>query len=138
MTTTSDQPRQPEPTDRRRLSFGVGWTLLVLALCLFVPAGTWAWARGWLFLAVVVAIGVGISLYLRRVNPDVVAARVNRHEGTKRWDRRLVWLFILVMASIHPVAALDDRRFRSAGSGISWCSPDLRASPGSGGEQALS
>ena len=28
-----------------------------------------------------------IGLYLRRVNPEVIAARVNRHEGTKGWDR---------------------------------------------------
>ena len=25
----------------------------------------------------------------RRVNPEVIAARINRHEGTKRWDRLL-------------------------------------------------
>ena len=60
-------------------------TLLIFALCLFLPAGTWTWARGWLFFAVVVATGVVISLYLRRVNPEVIAARVNRHEGTKGW-----------------------------------------------------
>jgi protein-S-isoprenylcysteine O-methyltransferase Ste14 len=86
--------------------------VLIFALCLFVPAGTWAWIRGWLFLVVVVAASVVITLYLRRVNPDVVAARVNRHEGTKRWDLILGMIFLLpTMLAIPIVAALDDGRF---------------------------
>ena len=111
MATDSVPPRQPETADRRRLLVGVGWTLLVLALCLFLPAGTWAWLRGWLFLGVIIAAGVVITLYLRRVNPEVIAARVNRHEGTKGWDRWVLGLFLPAMASILPVAALDDGRF---------------------------
>ena len=55
MTTTSERPRQPESTDRRRLISGTVLTLLAFVLCLFLPAGTWAWTRGWLFFAVVVA-----------------------------------------------------------------------------------
>jgi hypothetical protein len=49
MVTNSDQPRQPERTDRRRLVLSVGWSLLIFVLCLFLPAGTLAWSRGWLF-----------------------------------------------------------------------------------------
>ena len=52
-----------------------------------------------------------ITLYLRRVNPDVIAARVNRHEGTKGWDRLLLGILIPAMVSILPVAALDDSRY---------------------------
>ena len=111
MATTRDQPGRPETADRRRLLVGVGWTLLILVLCLFLPAGTWAWQRGWSFLGVVVAAGVVITLYLRRVNPEVIAARVNRHEGTKGWDRWVLGLFLPAMISILPVAALDDGRF---------------------------
>jgi protein-S-isoprenylcysteine O-methyltransferase Ste14 len=112
MATSEAQPRQPERTDRRRLITGIVWTLLILVLCLFLPAGTWAWTRGWLFFVAVVATSVVITLYLRRVNPEVIAARVNRHEGTKRWDRWLLGLFLPAMVSILPVAALDDGRFR--------------------------
>ncbi len=67
----------------------LGLAFLLTPLCLFLPAGTWAWARGWLFLFVlVVALIVG-TLYLRRVNPEVIAARINRHAGTRRRDRNL-------------------------------------------------
>jgi protein-S-isoprenylcysteine O-methyltransferase Ste14 len=111
MTTDSDQPARRDVTDRRRLIHGTFWSLLVFALCLFLPAGTWAWWRGWLFVFVVVAASILITLYLRRVNPDVIAARVNRHEGTKRWDRVLLGMFIPTIVAILPVAALDDGRF---------------------------
>jgi protein-S-isoprenylcysteine O-methyltransferase Ste14 len=109
MVTISDHP--PEPIDRRRLITSSVSSLLIFILCLFIPAGTWAWYRGWFFFVVLVAASVVITLYLRRVNPDVVAARVNRYKGTKGWDRWVVGLLIPVMASILPLAALDDRRY---------------------------
>jgi protein-S-isoprenylcysteine O-methyltransferase Ste14 len=111
MATNSDQPGTPEPTDRRRLVLSVGWSLLIFVLCLFLPAGTLAWSRGWLFFVVTVAASILITVYLQRVNPDVVAARVNRHEGTKGWDRVLLRLFLPALVSILPVAALDDGRY---------------------------
>jgi protein-S-isoprenylcysteine O-methyltransferase Ste14 len=111
MVTNGDQPRQPELTDQRRLFLGVGRTLLIFVPCLFPPAGTWAWFRGWLFFFVIVVTSILITLYLRRVNPDVIAARVNRHGGTKGWDRILLGIFIPMMVMTVPVAALDDGRF---------------------------
>jgi protein-S-isoprenylcysteine O-methyltransferase Ste14 len=106
-----DRGRQAESVDRRRLLLSVGWSLLALALCLFLPAGTLTWSRGWLFLGVLVASSVVVTLYLRRVNPEVIAARVNRHEGTKRWDWILLGLFFPTLVAILVVAALDDGRF---------------------------
>jgi protein-S-isoprenylcysteine O-methyltransferase Ste14 len=111
MMTVSDQPHQPEPTDRRRLITSTCWTLVIFVLCLFLPAGSWTWARGWLFFAAVVASLVVVSLYLRRANPDVIAARTNRHEGTKGWDRWVLGVLLPLMVSILPVSSLDDRRF---------------------------
>lgn len=111
MVTASDQPRQPERIDRRRLILSVGSSLLIFVLFLFVPAGTLAWWRGWLFLVVTVSASILMTLYLRRVNPDIVAARVNRHEGTKGWDRVLLGLFFPAFVSILPLAALDDGRY---------------------------
>ena len=81
-----NQPIVGRPQHRRRLIISTTLSLLVLVLCLFLPAGTWAWSRGWLFLVVLVVASILVTLYLRRVNPDVIAGRVNRHEGPRRWD----------------------------------------------------
>jgi protein-S-isoprenylcysteine O-methyltransferase Ste14 len=100
-----------ENQGRRAEIRGTG-AIAPLAVCLFLPAWTWAWARGWLFFAVVVAVSVVITIYLRRVNPEVIAARVNRHKGTKRWDLILgLFFFLPTMLAIPIVAALDDGRF---------------------------
>ena len=48
-----DQPH--EPIDRRRLVISTTASMLILVLCLFLPAGTWAWTKGWLFLGVLLA-----------------------------------------------------------------------------------
>jgi protein-S-isoprenylcysteine O-methyltransferase Ste14 len=86
--------------------------MLILVLCLFVPAGTWAWFRGWLFLVVAVGASVVSTLYLRRVNPDVIAGRVNRHERPRRWDLLLMLLVASpAMLAIPIVSALDDGRY---------------------------
>ena len=52
-----------------------------------------------------------VTLYLRRVNPEVIAARINRHKGTKRWDRILVAIMLPTLLAIPILAALDDGRF---------------------------
>jgi protein-S-isoprenylcysteine O-methyltransferase Ste14 len=106
MEASGDQ--SPEPIDLRRLISKSVWTLPIFVLSLFLPAGTWRWARGWLFFVVVLAVYYPSIRYLMRVNPEVIAARINRHEGTKGWDRILVGLMIPMMISIYVVAALDD------------------------------
>ncbi len=111
MTASSDQPRHPEPIDRRRLITSTVSSLLIFILCLFLPAGTWAWFRGWLFLVVLVAASVPVTLYLRRVNPDVIAGRVNRHERPRRWDLILGLMILVSMLAVLIVAALDDGRY---------------------------
>ncbi|OJW17799.1 MAG: hypothetical protein BGO49_30295 [Planctomycetales bacterium 71-10] len=104
-------PTPRETVDRRRLVVSSAATLAIMVLALFVPAGTWAWPRGWLFLGVMLASTVAAGLYLRKANPDVIAARTNRHEGTKRWDLWMVSALLALMTAILPVAALDDARF---------------------------
>jgi protein-S-isoprenylcysteine O-methyltransferase Ste14 len=118
MTIEGDRGRQSERLDRRRLLLNLMGMTLVLALFLFLPARTWDWARGWLFVAVFLAASTLATAYVWRVNPDLVAARVNAHQGTKRWDRVWIRVFIPAFLAILLVAALDDGRFHW--SPMSW------------------
>ncbi len=57
-------------------------------------------------------MSIVVTLYLRRVNPDVIAGRVNRHERPRRWDLLLGLLVALpTMVAIPIVAALDNGRY---------------------------
>ena len=111
MATIDDSSRHPEPVDRRRLLMGIVRLLLYFALAFFLPAGTWMWWRGWLFIVVTIVSLIAASLYLSGVNPNIVAARVNRREGSKPWDQILVPILIGIIMIIPIVAALDDGRF---------------------------
>ena len=84
---------KPERIDRRRLILSLLATPLFFVLCMFLPAGTWAWTKGWLFIVVFVALAVLASLFMRKVNPDLLAARINAHQGTKPWDKVLLGIF---------------------------------------------
>jgi len=111
MATDGDNLRQREQIDRRRLFMNLGGVLLFFVLGLFLPAGTWLWTKGWLFILLFVLASILAMSYLRRVNPEVIAARINRHEGTKRWDRILLAIFFPTALVIPILAALDDGRF---------------------------
>jgi protein-S-isoprenylcysteine O-methyltransferase Ste14 len=111
MTSANDPLQQPQGINRRRLVLNLLGMPLFFALFMFLPAGTWAWAKGWLFILVFLTLAVLASLYIWRVNPELLAARVNPHQGTKRWDKVLIGFLFLTMLAIFPVAALDDGRF---------------------------
>jgi protein-S-isoprenylcysteine O-methyltransferase Ste14 len=111
MTSGDDHEQALQRLDRRRLTLHLVAFPFVLALFLFLPAGTWAWPRGWLFVLVFLLAMTLTALYLWRVNPEIFAARSRIHEGTKRWDRLLLAVLFPAMAAIVLVAALDDGRF---------------------------
>jgi protein-S-isoprenylcysteine O-methyltransferase Ste14 len=112
MAAIDNQEHEPEKFDIRRLVLFLLVMPLFLAVFMFLPAGTWMWERGWLFILVFLVSAVVASLYIWRVNPDLLAARINRHQGTERWDKILVGFFVVTWLAILPIAALDDGRFQ--------------------------
>jgi len=87
MTPDTQPNQQREKINLRWLVLYLLAPPLFLAVFSLLPAGTWWWARGGLFIGVFVATATLAAGYLWRVNPDVVAARINPHRGTERWDK---------------------------------------------------
>jgi protein-S-isoprenylcysteine O-methyltransferase Ste14 len=98
--------------DRRRLTAQLVAFPIVMALLLFLPAGTWRWVRGWLFFLVFLLVMALAALYLWWVNPEIFVARSRIHEGTKRWDRILMGILGALLVASLPVVGLDAGRFR--------------------------
>ena len=108
----SSNSSEPDPAQWRSIAARAIPVPLVLALLLFLPAGDIAWTGGWVFLLVFVALSVAAVLCLRRVNPEIFAARSRMiRAGTKHWDRILLGFLIPSIVAIVPVAALDAGRF---------------------------
>ncbi len=59
----------------------------------------------------IVVASIPGTLYLRRVIPEVIAARINPYQGTKRWDRILLAIFRPIVLTISVMAALAAGRF---------------------------
>lgn len=101
----------PEAIDRRRLILNLAAMPPFFAVFMFLPAGTWRWPKGWLLILAIVVSGSFASLYIWRVNPELMAARINPHQGTKHWDKILLRFLAAAMIAVFVVAALDDGRF---------------------------
>ena len=110
MTIGIDGVGESKQVTQRRLVLILVTQLPVLALLLFLPAGTVGWRKGWLFLLVFIAMNALVVLYIWRVNPELLVART-RIRWAKRWDKILGWIMIATAMAIIPVAALDDGRF---------------------------
>lgn len=86
--------------------------LLVLALLIFVPAGTVRYWRGWLYLAVFGGSTLGITLYLMRYDRALLARRLDagpmaEHEPRQR---QLSGIANVAFVLLYVLAGLDARR----------------------------
>ena len=62
----------------------------VIALCLFLPAGTLTWLAAWMFILLFVGFFTGVNLWLSKHNPSLLKERVRlRTSDQKGWDRAL-------------------------------------------------
>lgn len=97
------------PVPFTRLLMQVVITFVVIALLLFVPAGTLDWPLGWWFLLLTFLAMAAAIAYVLRVNPEIVAARQKVREGTKGWDLVIVTLVIVGIIAIPPAAGFEIR-----------------------------
>lgn len=113
-TLTSPEVQQAVKTwTRKQISF-----LFMLAIFLFVSAGTLEWLGGWLQMATYTIITIfNISVLTTRA-PELIAERSKLQAGSKKWDVWLVMLAALLMPILTWVIAGID--FRNG-----WTQPPL-------------
>lgn len=122
--------RPADSTPRRRRSRRLPKTLrlvivlaaaaAVFAVLILWPAGRLSWVAGWIYVGIVTLYFLVNVVYLERVNPGLIEARMRMGKGTKRWD--IVWgvIFAPILLAVHIVAGFDAVRF-----GWSTMSPSL-------------
>src|SRR5687768_10742024 len=94
---------------------------VVLALALFISAGTIYWLEGWLFLVLFFCFYVGLNVWLYRHNPGLLQERMRfRAENQQGWDKILFPIVSLAPLALLIGMSLDAVRFNlsSVPSGI--------------------
>ena len=104
----SSPARGLDENGRRRL-VQVFFTVLVYAVCLFIPAGTLRWPAAWAYLLLYLGSILTLGLYVGRKHPEVVNERGRPSENTKPFDRLFGRLYIIAALGIYVVAGLDFR-----------------------------
>jgi protein-S-isoprenylcysteine O-methyltransferase Ste14 len=59
-----------------RTALGFGCLMAVMALALFLPAGTANWSQAWLYWAIFFACSLSITAYFLRVDPSFIVRRL--------------------------------------------------------------
>jgi protein-S-isoprenylcysteine O-methyltransferase Ste14 len=85
----------------------------ILGLLLFIPAGTLAWPQAWVFLALFDGCTVVFGLWLRKIDPALVAERMKSpiRADQKPRDRAVMGAILLGFGAWLVFIALDARRF---------------------------
>ena len=84
-----------------------------LGLLLFLPAGTLAWPQAWVFLALFDGCTLAFGLWLRKIDPDLLAERMKSplSADQKPRDRAVMGAVMVGFAVWLVFMALDARRF---------------------------
>ena len=81
---------------------------LVMALALFLPAGTVAWPAGWVFLGLLFVCSLPITWWLLKYDPELIEERM-RFRPQLSWDKAFIAIalvFVLFWLILMPLDAV--------------------------------
>lgn len=90
---------------------------VMLALMLFLAAGTVNWIAGWVMVIVMAGWVIATAVVVIPRYPELLAERVGPKKGAKSWDTALLGLYGLAMMIMWIAAGLDLRYGWSSGPG---------------------
>ena len=89
--------------------------VVMLAVLLFLAAGTPGWAAGWGMVIVMAGWVIATAAVVLPRYPELLAERTGPKKGSKTWDTALLVLYGLAMMLMWIVAGLDMRNNWSSG-----------------------
>lgn len=91
--------------------------IVMLAVMLFLAAGTLNWIAGWATVIVTAGWVIATAIVVIPRRPELLAERVGPKKGAKTWDTALLSLYGVTMMIMWIVAGLDFRNGWSSGIG---------------------
>ncbi len=92
--------------------------VVMLALMLFLAAGTVNWLAGWVMVCIMAGWVAATAIVVIPRHPELLAERVGPKKGAKTWDTALLGLYGVTMMIMWIVAGLDFRNSWSTGPGL--------------------
>ena len=92
--------------------------VVMLAVLLFLAAGTLSWIAGWAMVIVMAGWVAATAIVVMPRYPELLAERTGPKKGAKTWDTALLGVYGLAMMIMWIVAGLDFRNNWSSGIGI--------------------
>lgn len=88
--------------------------MALMALLLFLPAGTWGWPQAWAFVAIFVLGSTAFGAWMYRSDPGLLAERVGPliRPGQPLWDKVFLSVFLALWFVWLAGMALDAQRWR--------------------------
>jgi len=85
--------------------------IVVFAVLLFVPAGTWHWPAAWVFLGFMIASGLGFGGWLAKKSPELLAERMRPpiQRDQPAADKKIIWTFGFANLVWLVLMGLDER-----------------------------
>jgi len=84
---------------------------IMIALCLFLSAGTIAWWNGWVFLGSYVLVLLTLTGLVFRSSPELVKERMNAAPKAKSWDKVIVPFLAMILPLLAVIVSGLDHRF---------------------------
>jgi protein-S-isoprenylcysteine O-methyltransferase Ste14 len=89
--------------------------VVMLAVLLFLAAGTVDWIAGWAIVIVMAGWVIATAIVVIPHYPELLAERLGPRKGAKTWDTVVLSLYGLIMMIMWIVAGLDQRYSWSSG-----------------------
>jgi protein-S-isoprenylcysteine O-methyltransferase Ste14 len=97
-------------TKTKALLWLVIW-LPIMALALFLPAGTMNWLSGWVCLALLASFSIATTLWLLKNRPGLIDERIGFKSFQKTWDKIFALVFYVIFVVWLILMPLDAVRF---------------------------
>jgi protein-S-isoprenylcysteine O-methyltransferase Ste14 len=98
----------------KHLTLGFIGLFVVIALALFLPAGTIFWPAGWAYLILFFGGNLALALWLLRYNPDLLQERMTGFgkRGEPTWDKVFLVALEMFFLAWFVLMGFDAMRFR--------------------------
>jgi hypothetical protein len=108
----NEQNRMQKPI---MIWFSLFVRMMLFALALMWPAGTWHWWEAWVLVGLWTVFSIVMTVYLSRHDPALLAERmklVSLHKDQKTWDKLLMLLFVIGGIGLYIVPGFDVVRYQ--------------------------